>query len=883
MRKVAELLKRTFSKANRAERTLKNTEELRAAFSARYHHFKLLLNANNKALDIMAELEQALTAGQPFGMTFVRARCTALSVNVFQMIRNLDAIAPGKYAALGTRFRQIQEEIHKALTSTPKEHRPGARMVVPLAAVDKDMADEVGTKMANLGEIGRRLGMAVPPGFVITSWAYRRFLTHNDLQAEIDRLLQSTDVEKPEGLYELSAAIQQRLVRASVPDDLAEAILEAYRGLEALSGKGVSVSMRSSALGEDVAGTSFAGQYRSVLNVSADNLIDTYKEIVAGKYNLPAMTYRLTRGIRDEDIAMCVGCMVMVQAVAGGVVYSRNPVRVRDASVVINAAWGLPKAVVDGAVTADVIVVSRGEPLRILRKEIASKEYAFESSQEEGVLRIELPPDKRTSASITDEQAVELARRAIALEDYYGVPQDIEWAIAADGSIYILQCRPLQQVGTEGGEQKAAEPEPRGPVEQIIFEGGVTASPGAGFGPVYVVHKNADALTFPRGAVLVVAQPLPRWAAALPRAAAVIAEQGGVGGHLASVAREFGVPALFNVPGATRVLGNGEQVTVDADTRTVYRGRVEALVGDTKQRKNLMVGSPVYEVLCAVKEHITPLTLLDPDAPTFKPQRCRTLHDITRFAHEKSVQEMFRFGREHNFPERASKQLVCEVPMQWWVIDLDDGFAQEVQGPTVPLEAIVSIPMRALWEGITAVPWQGPPQVDTKGFLSVMFQATVNTSLDPAMRSEYAARNYFMISKHFCSLQSRFGFHFSTVETLVGERPPENYISFQFKGGAADLERRVRRIQFVAGVLSRAGFLVEIREDALFARLEGHPEEYMKARLRVLGYLIIHTRQLDMIMTNEAALNRHRAKILADVEALLGPPPTGAVVDSENG
>jgi pyruvate, water dikinase len=844
-------------------------EALRNDFKTRFHNFKLLITANNRALEAMNDIEQALSGSGTFGMAFVRSRCTAVTVNVLQMLIRMNGLSKGKYDPLFARFDEIKRRIDAIIEETDdstSRTTAEAPLVIPVGQLRAADTDAVGGKMAQLGEIAGRLQLPVPGGFAITTTAYRRFMTHNALQEEIDRHLQKL---RPGDLNEMQiacAAIQQRIIAAEMPPELSVAIGDAYRRL-ADSRPGLRVAMRSSALGEDTQEQSFAGLYTSRLNVSGDDLDITYKEIVASKYGLSAVAYRLKRGLRDEDIAMGVGCLEMVDASAGGVMYSQHPVDPAADTVFINAVPGLPKAVVDGTGGFDDIQVTRSAPHTVAAESIRRKTQQFSCDPVDGVCRIEPVSGDADMPAISRETACRLAELAIRLENHNGVAQDIEWAVDGAEELFILQSRPMETgAGDHTVSYVAGDAVPSAP----LLAGGVTACRGAAAGPVFVLRKSADMLRMPSGTVLVTRQALPMWSPLVNRASALVTEEGGAAGHLAHIAREFGVPAIFGLPGAVDALENDTPVTVDATGLRVYPDELPIVMPapeDTTSTPEFH-HSRVYRTLKQAGRWIVPLNLLDPDAVDFTMANCRTLHDITRFVHEKSVSEMFAFGGDHRFPEKSAKQLVDRVPLKWWILNLDDGFAVEPKGGRIPIADITSIPMRALWEGITAIPWEGPPPMDGKGFMSVMFRSTTDRGLTTGVRSRYATRNYFMITQNYCSLNTRLGYHFCQVESLVDERASENYVQFRFKGGAADDHRRLGRIHLIKEILEAEEFLVDIRSDAMTARVEKRPADIMRRHLKTIGHLIIHTRQLDMVMGNPTAVAYYKNKLIADLVEL---------------
>ena len=828
--------------------------ELQAAFRGHYKEFRALLTANNNALELMAEMEQALGPGHPFGMAFIRGNCTALSVNIYKMIHHLTRLADGRYAELDQPFRHITRQLEQiiALRSPSTE---GAA-ILSMAEVDATAVDQVGEKMANLGEVRNRVGLRTPDGFVITAAAARHFIEADALQVEINRRLKGLDLDNLEELYTVSAGIQSLISKAPLSQELEEAILAYHRQLAADSGEELLVALRSSALGEDSSNVSFAGQYRTQLNVSREFVVQAYKEIVASKYKSQAIVYRQQRGYRNLDVHMCVGCLRMVDAAISGVMYSRAPDDPRSPFVIIQAAPGLASTVVDGSGASEQLRVRRTAPHQILHRQSAT--------------------DPRLT--LTEAQAAELAAVGVRLEEHFGTPQDIEWSIDRAGLLYILQSRPLGH-SVSGEEQKPLAPSATAnDLPEPLLMGGICASQGVGCGPVFTVRSSLDLLRFPKGAVLVIETPYPDWASLLNRAVAVVSETGQQAAHLATVAREFGIPAIFGMNQALTTLANNSLVTVDATAGKVYADRVEPLLALAPPKPNLMAGSPVYKILTEALVHITPLNLTDPTSPFFRPDGCKTLHDLTRFCHEKAVVEMFTFGERYGFSDKAAKQLVVEnSPAQWWVIDLDDGFTPDFNPESryVHLGHITSVPMQAIWQGMMAFPWAGPPPVSLGGLGSIIFQSTKNPSLDPAVRSAMAAKNYFLISKNFCNLSVRLGYHFALVEANLGEFLTENYVSFQFKGGAADQNRRLLRIRLISEILTEFGFRVEQKVDAMTARIEKKTGPYLLERLRILGYLLIHTRQIDMVMADEGMAANYQQKIMADLHTLLDTPLEG--------
>ncbi|MFH0787188.1 MAG: PEP/pyruvate-binding domain-containing protein [Pseudomonadota bacterium] len=818
----------------------------------KFRAFQTLLKGNNSALEIMGDMEEKYSSGEYiFDRQYIRASYSQIRSKVFEMVEALNQMVPQQYEPLYTIFEQVDQTIQRTVFG--RKEIPYSPLTLSLDKVTKDMMEQVGGKNANLGEIRNRVGLPVPDGFAITSYAYKVFIEENKLEEQIRKQLNSLGGSDLEAIASASRKIQQAILMAKIPPPLEKAILTSYEKLTTKAGQVVPISIRSSAVGEDSEVT-FAGQYATALNVHQDNILQTYKEIVASKFTPRAIFYWKDKGFNEEDIAMSVGCLIMIPSRTSGIIYSQDPNNPSPQTVIISAVWGLGQYAVSGQVSPNVYVLSR-EDGRILEKRIPKQEVMLVCHELAGEVEVAVPEEYQGKACLDDEVLKQLFNYALKLENHYQKPQDIEWAIDGAGNLFILQTRPLK-ISLPQDEMK--EPSlPEIAPERLLIDWGVVASTGVGAGPVYLVKQDQDLIQFPEGAVLVVKHTAPKYVTVMNRAAAIITDIGNVTGHMASLAREFQVPTIVDTREATTLLKPGQLVTVDAVRNKIYQGVIEELIEkEQKKEQNSLKQTAILKKLEEVLSVIVPLNLVDPKDESFKPQQCRTFHDLTRYIHEVSIQEMFRFNEmDKSSRHQQAKRLISDLPINLYIIDLDDGLIPTHKPrKNVHPEDITSIPMKALWRGLThpGVSWSGMVEVDLKGFASVM----LNTLSDSAAYGQtMGERSYALISKEYMNFSSRLAYHFSTVDTFCSKIKNNNYITFHFMGGGSSSERRARRAKFISGALRNLDFEVELKGDWLMAKLMKYECPVMEEKLDYLGRLMCCSRQLDMVMYSDSVVD----------------------------
>jgi pyruvate,water dikinase len=451
---------------------------------------------------------------------------------------------------------------------------PGPDVIVrPFTQIRRTDVPTVGGKGANLGEM-TAAGLPVPPGFVLGIGAYQRFCDSNELGGLVDSELKRVNPDDPAGLVRSAAVLRLMIMDGTMPEDIRTAIGRAYAELVKGDEARGRVAVRSSATAEDTAQFSFAGMFESYLNVHGEvALLQAVKECWASTFGARVLFYRIKQGMpRAMPVAVIV--QRMVNSEKSGVIFTTDPATRDSSRMVIEAAWGLGEAVVQGAVTPDRHVLGKAT-LALLSSDIAEKEFMLAWDAAKGAtVRTDLAGDARAKAPVLTASELRalgsLARRA---EEHYGIPQDLEFAIEGK-EIYLTQSRPITTLGAAAAPAPAAASAPK--TAPLVH--GLGASPGRASGRVRVLQSPADGAAMESGEILVTHMTSPDWVPIMRRAAGIVTDAGGMTSHAAIVARELGVPCIVGARDATRVLATGTVVTVDGSSGVVVAGAMEATV-----------------------------------------------------------------------------------------------------------------------------------------------------------------------------------------------------------------------------------------------------------------------------------------------------------------
>ncbi len=440
--------------------------------------------------------------------------------------------------------------------------------VAKFEKISKDDIDIAGGKGANLGEL-TQAGIPVPPGFVITSETYEKFMKDTEINTTIMDILKNTDVNDTKALQDASEEIKDIIINTSMPQDIETLIVEAYNQLsQSVDEEDADVAVRSSATAEDLPDASFAGQQDTYLHVKGvSQVLEYVQKVWASLFEARAIFYREENDFDHEKVYIAVCVQQMVQAEKAGVMFTVNPSTGEEVAM-IEGSWGLGESVVSGDVTPDHYDVDKKSG-KIENLTVSDKKFMYINDDKGTSLKVEVPEDKRNERVLSDEDLEKLLNMAKTIEDLYKKPMDTEWAMQK-GNLYLLQARPITTLDNIDGSSQSDST-----TDLDVIVKGLGASPGMAAGSVKIIFDLDELDKIEDGDIMVTAMTTPDMVPAMKKSAGIVTDEGGVTCHASIISRELGIPCVVGTGEATSTLKDAQEVTVDGKKGLVYEGLVK--------------------------------------------------------------------------------------------------------------------------------------------------------------------------------------------------------------------------------------------------------------------------------------------------------------------
>lgn len=449
---------------------------------------------------------------------------------------------------------------------------------------------EVGGKNASLGEMISQLAdskVNVPGGFATTSTAFWSFIKQTKLDDKINAILTPLDVHDVSALKKAGEEIRQWVIDQPFPSDIEQDIRAAYRTLTERYGEQASYAVRSSATAEDLADASFAGQQETYLNIQGeDAVLQAIRAVFASLYNDRAISYRVHHGFAHHDVALSAGVQLMIRSdlASSGVMFTLDTESGFEDAIFVTSAYGLGESVVQGSVNPDEFYVYKpaleNNFKAVLRRNIGSKKYKMifgdQTEHETSTHTIDVDLKEQNAFSISDEEVTTIAQLGLKIEKHYGKPMDIEWAKdGISGEIFIVQARPETVKSRDNlNVLERYEVKDKTTTHNVLVSGR-SVGQRIGSGNVRIILNASEMDQLIDGEILVTDMTDPDWEPVMKRASAIVTNRGGRTCHAAIIARELGVPAVVGTSDATKVLHEGQAVTVncaEGEEGNIYEG-----------------------------------------------------------------------------------------------------------------------------------------------------------------------------------------------------------------------------------------------------------------------------------------------------------------------
>jgi len=830
-----------------------------------FKKFQNILESNNHILGLMADMGDKLGGEYVFDRRYIEDAVEKVCDHVSRLITGFNIVTQKKNIDLLRSFERVSQTIKTELSGN--HFLPSGNLVLPLCDLSSEMTDLAGDKMAKLGDIHNRLGLATPDGFVITTQAFFEFMNQKGLLKKAEQAAAHWDANDTATLENLADEMQESIMNTPVPPHLAEQIKAQANALtKRVKLSKLYVALRSSAWGEGEE-TSFSGQYESLLNTDTDLLIDNYRRIVASMYSFKAWSYRLRKGYHEQETAMAVGCQVMVESRIGGVLHTYAP-NVGDEAMVANAMWGLCAPVVEGNRSTDMVILNRTSPYTLRTQTIAHKPQRLVPVPDGGVAWEETPAELQHIPCLTARQLQTLAQTSMSIEHFYKRPQEIEWTYDVTGKLLILQTRPLRS-REDSSTSELLLSEAARDAEILLSDKGIVVQRGVSIGKIFQVENDTDLKDFPYGAILVSRYTSPRFSSIMHKTRGIITDVGSSTDHMSSLVREYRIPTIVDTEVATVMLSTGDEVTLDATQNIVYRGNISAIENLELSGEEVFEDFYEYRLLRRLLKHISPLNILECQDENLTPAKCRTLHDITHYIHEKAVEELIHLSEKKAAQCLfAPKRLVANIPLGLMVIDAGNGMHCLPDCRVVTQDQIASLPLRDFLNGLDkSGMWSTQPvSVNLGCFMSSLTRTFPSSLAGP----NEVGRNLAVVMENYMHISMRLGYHFTIIDASVSDIINNNSIYFRFLGGVTEFVRRSRRAKFIANILEYYDFRVEVHGDLVVGRVKKLSLARMSERVKILGGLVGYTRQLDALMHTDKDVIKHAQQFIAAMHNVTG-------------